>query len=241
MINNKNIRPHIGIFGRTNTGKSSIINALSGEDVSIVSDEPGTTTDPVKKYIEIPGIGPVVFIDTAGLDDTGKTGEKRKQKTVGVFAQADLAILVTTNNTWDVFEDGVIESLSDYKIPVLIVHNKSDLEPLDGGTGKTIFEKTGINPVETSVSDRDSINALIERLKAAIPASAYIFNTIIGDLVKYGDVVLLVTPIDMEAPEGRLILPQIQTIRDVLDNDCVCIVVKERELDIVIRKMKIRP
>ena len=241
MTKGKDAKPHIGIFGRRNNGKSSIINALAGHDVAIVSEVAGTTTDPVKKSMEIPGIGPVVLIDTAGIDDTGDLGKKRIEKSKEVLKTVDAAMLVIADNIFGKEEKELIKEFTNYEIPFLVIHNKTDLEPLNNSTRLQILDHTqavilafcAIRPIE--------IETLVDNLRKIIPESAYMNRSLIGDLLKYGDTVLLITPIDIEAPEGRLILPQIQIIRDILDNDCVAIVAKEREIDAYINKMQPLP
>ncbi|MCG8699240.1 MAG: [FeFe] hydrogenase H-cluster maturation GTPase HydF [Bacteroidales bacterium] len=242
MKKGKDNKPHIGIFGRRNNGKSSIINMLANQDVAIVSDIAGTTTDPVKKSIEIHGLGPVIIIDTAGIDDVGKLGEQRIKKTLKVLEQTDLALLVITNNVFDSFENQLIEQFYDYDIPFLIVHNKSDIEVLNENLKSKLQETThNIHEIQTINTDPKAVNKLIEGIKTSMPESAWKRKTLLGDFLNYGDIVLLITPIDVEAPEGRLILPQVQAIRDILDNDCVAVVLKEREVDSFLRHTAIKP
>ena len=212
----RDLKPHIGIYGRTNNGKSSIINRLTGQPIAIVSEQAGTTTDPVKKSIEIFGIGPVVLIDTAGIDDTSELGNKRVEKTYQTLKEIDCAILVIADNHFGEPESRLIEKFKEYDIPFVLVNNLFD--------GVFNSEAININVLN------DDLQPLIEALKKAIPESAYKKVSMLGDLVKPGDMVLLVTPIDAEAPEGRLILPQVMAIRDVLDNDCICTVLKETNL-----------
>ena len=212
----RDLKPHIGIYGRTNNGKSSIINRLTGQPIAIVSEQAGTTTDPVKKSIEIFGIGPVVLIDTAGIDDTSELGNKRVEKTYQTLKEIDCAILVIADNHFGEPESRLIEKFKEYDIPFVLVNNLFD--------GVFNSEAININVLN------DDLQPLIEALKKAIPESAYKKVSMLGDLVKPGDMVLLVTPIDAEAPEGRLILPQVMAIRDVLDNECICVVLKETHL-----------
>jgi len=241
MTKGKDAKAHIGIFGRRNIGKSSIINTLSGQDVAIVSDVAGTTTDPVKKSMEISGIGPVILIDTAGIDDTGDLGKKRIEKSKEVLKTIDAALLVIADNIFGDEEKKLIDEFVNYKIPYVIVHNKTDLEPLNNQTQQQISDYSQAFVLEFSTIKPTGIEILIDNLREIIPESAYINRSLIGDLLKYGDTVLLITPIDIEAPEGRLILPQIQVIRDILDNDCVAVVAKEREIDTYIKKMQPPP
>lgn len=233
-------KPHIGIFGRRNNGKSTLINFLAGQDIAIVSDVAGTTTDPVKKSFEITGFGPVVLIDTAGIDDTGELGKKRIVKTNQAIKIIDLAILVITKNTFGDFEKGLIEKFKKQDVPFIAVHNKEDLELLHKDVADQLTQHAAKDVLHFS-SVNGNIEPIVKSIKKAIPESAYTTPSLLGDLLSYGDIVLLITPIDIEAPEGRLILPQVQAIRDILDNDAVCIVLKEREVDAFLRKTGIKP
>ncbi|HOO72911.1 MAG TPA: [FeFe] hydrogenase H-cluster maturation GTPase HydF [Spirochaetota bacterium] len=234
-------RAHIGIFGRRNNGKSSLINILAGQDVAIVSDRPGTTTDPVKKAMEITGLGPVVVIDTAGIDDTGDLGGLRVNRTMDVINQVDCALMVVVNNTVDEYERELVRLFEKKNTPFFVVHNKSDVEPLKGETAALIREQLKTDVIDFSTGDSSNVGALIDLLKKHIPTSLFNNPTILGDLVSYGDVVLLITPIDVQAPRGRLILPQVQTIRDCLDNDCIVVMCKERELEALWKNTGFRP
>jgi len=241
MPKGKEIKPHLGIFGRRNNGKSSLINMLSGQDTSIVSDMPGTTTDPVKKSIEIPGIGPVVMIDTAGIDDIGDVGELRIKKTLQIIKSVDLALLLITNNTFEKFEKKLVKEFIQFDIPFIIVHNKEDIHSINADFKREISDKYKAPVISFSIKQKDSLAPLIKIIENKIPENAYKQVSMLGDLLKYGDIVLLITPIDIEAPEGRLILPQVQAIRDILDNDCVAIVLKEREVDTFLKQTQIKP
>jgi [FeFe] hydrogenase H-cluster maturation GTPase HydF len=234
-------KPHIGIFGRRNFGKSSLINALIGQDVAIVSEQPGTTTDPVKKSIEIEGIGPAIIIDTAGIDDSGTLGELRIKKTREVMRIIDLALLLITENKEGSFEQELAEFFYDSGVPFIFVHNKSDLVPLEMQFSVKLAEKFKVPVVEFSAVDRRNLQELVSVIRRTMPETAWRKQSILGDLVSYGDIVLLITPVDTEAPEGRLILPQVQAIRDVLDNDCIAIVLKERELDSFLKRTAVKP
>jgi [FeFe] hydrogenase H-cluster maturation GTPase HydF len=241
MKKGKEAKPHIGIYGRRNNGKSSLINMLAGQEIAIVSDIAGTTTDPVKKSFEITGFGPVVLIDTAGIDDISQLGEKRIDKTLESIKIVDLAILVITNNLFSNYENRLVNEFKKFDIPYIITHNKSDIEKLNIETKKRLRKEIKTEILEFSTFHKANIEDLIELIKKTIPESSYKNPTLIGDLLSYGDIVLLITPIDIEAPAGRLILPQVQTIRDVLDNDCIAIILKEREIDAFLRKTKIKP
>ncbi len=241
MQKGKELKPHIGIYGRRNYGKSSFINSITGQDIAIVSDIAGTTTDPVKKSYEITGFGPVILIDTAGLDDVGEIGEKRIKKTLETIAIVDLAILIITNNIFDDFEKKIIEEFEKWDIPFLIVYNKKDLYPPDKIFIEKIEHEYKKKVILYNAIKNQGLEDLLLTIKMSIPETAYKTPTLVGDLINTGDIVMLITPIDVEAPEGRLILPQVQVIRNVLDHDGVCIVLKEREVDAFLRNTKIKP
>jgi [FeFe] hydrogenase H-cluster maturation GTPase HydF len=241
MSKGRESKPHIGIYGRRNNGKSSLINCLAGQDIAIVSDHAGTTTDPVKKSFEITGFGPVILVDTAGIDDSGELGGKRIERTLRTLNEIDLGILVVTLNSWGEFEDDLVKKFHEQDIPFLIIHNKSDLQKLTSEFRDKIMQITGIFPFEFSAVERRNYEELIRLIRSAIPEHSWKTPALLGDLIKYGDIVLLITPIDVEAPAGRLILPQVQAIRDILDNEAVAIILKEREVDAFLKKTKIRP
>lgn len=237
----KSQKPHIGIFGRRNVGKSSCINAITGQDAAIVSAIAGTTTDPVTRSHEITGLGPVMITDTAGIDDTGELGEKRIAKTTATFDAVDLGILVIAENTFAEPEQGVLAELTARETPVIILHNKSDLATITTETRARISATSAAPILDFCATAPKNLEELRKLLIEQTPPSAYHKPSIVGDLVEQGQVVLLVTPIDVQAPEGRLILPQVQTIRDCLDNDCAALIVKERELDAILRTTGIQP
>jgi len=241
MNKGKDLKPHIGIFGRRNIGKSSFINALTGQEVAIVSDQPGTTTDPVKKSLEIFGVGPSIIIDTAGIDDEGELGQKRISKSLQVLKSIDLAILLIAENTWGEPELTMIKHFQEYDLPYLIVHNKFDKQPLNDATRRAIEQISAAPIVECSSTKLQNIEAVITGIKQGIPETSYQQISIFDGLVKPKDLVVLVTPIDSEAPDGRMILPQVMAIRDLLDNHCICIVVRETELDDFITLTNIKP
>lgn len=241
MTLGKEAKPHIGIYGRRNNGKSSLINALAGQDIAIVSEFAGTTTDPVKKSFEITGFGPVILIDTAGIDDSGELGEKRIDRTIRTLETIDMAILVVAENVWGDFERDLIRKYRDLDIPYIIVHNKSDAEAPTNHFIQVVQKETGIRIFEFSSVDKRNYEELIDLIKNTIPEHSFRTPTLLGDLIKQGDTVILITPIDVEAPAGRLILPQVQAIRDILDNDAVAIVLKEREVDAFLKRTGIKP
>jgi [FeFe] hydrogenase H-cluster maturation GTPase HydF len=238
----KEAKAHIGIFGRRNVGKSSLINALTGQDIAIVSEIAGTTTDPVKKSIELHGIGPVIFIDTAGIDDSGDLGKLRIGKSMAALKLIDLAILVLTGNEFGTYEADLTKEFNLLDIPYILIHNKSDLVPVTDTFRQLVKSLTGLEVTVYSALYPDKYNAgLLKALKQTLPPAAMKSQGLIGDLVSEGDIVMLITPVDVEAPEGRLILPQVQVIRDILDNDCTAIVLKDREVDAFLRHTGIKP
>lgn len=237
----RDAKPHLGIFGRRNNGKSSLINCLANQDVAIVSTEPGTTTDPVKKSMEITGIGPVVLIDTAGTDDTGELGKKRVARTREIFRHIDLGILVLAENLFNKEEEAVIQQLNKWEVPYLVVHNKSDLQPAGNTLRKDLRETLKQEVIDFSTLHPHNREELIAQIRKTIPETAYLSKSLVGDVISQGDLVLLITPIDEEAPEGRLILPQVQAIRDILDNDAIAVVVKEREVDSLLKRLSPKP
>jgi len=219
-----NSQPHIGIFGRRNNGKSALINALTGQEIAIVSDVAGTTTDPVKKSMEIFGIGPVVLIDTAGLDDENELGKKRVEKTENILKQIDLAILVLTNYQFDETEEKWVAKFRALETPFIIINNKSDIVDIKNIT----IENERI--ISLSAKTGKGLSELIEKIKEKMPVSAYHTHSLLEGIVKENDTVLLITPIDSEAPEGRLILPQVQAIRAILDQNATAVVLKEDKI-----------
>jgi len=231
--------PHIGIFGRRNYGKSTLINLLANQEIAIVSDQAGTTTDPVKKTMEITGFGPVTIIDTAGYDDVGELGKKRVQKTQKSIKLVDLGILLVSNNRFDDAEAQIIKTFEENDIPYVIIYSKSDVSSPNADIMKAIGNTNHANFIV--FNKEDDTEELIKAITKAIPETAFTHPSLLGDIISYGDIVLLITPIDIEAPEGRMILPQVQAIRDIIDNDAVCIVLKERELDAFLKRTGIKP
>ncbi|MDQ7031255.1 MAG: [FeFe] hydrogenase H-cluster maturation GTPase HydF [Desulfonauticus sp.] len=236
----KGLRLHIGIFGRRNVGKSSLLNALTSQSISIVSDTPGTTTDPVEKAMELLPLGPVVFIDTAGIDDLGALGEMRIKKTMEVFGRTDLGILVTEGNVWGEFEEKIKNIFNEQNIPFLVVLNKKDIIPPSKELELSLKEQS-IPFISLSAINQQGIDELKELLLQTTPKEWFNPPTLVGDLLPAGELAILVVPIDLQAPKGRLILPQVQTIRDILDNDAYCMVVKERELRDALERLNRKP
>lgn len=225
----KGLRLHIGLFGRRNAGKSSILNAMTRQQVSIVSDVAGTTTDPVEKPMELLPIGPVLFIDTAGIDDVGALGTERVARTRQVFDRTDVGVIVAESGRFERFEERILAEFRTRKIPAIVVFNKADLAEPDAAVLDRLGA-TGVSVVSTVAPTGRGLLALREALVRAAPEEFINQPSIVSDLVPPGELVVLVVPIDKEAPKGRLIQPQVQTIRDLLDGDSYCMVVKEREL-----------
>lgn len=230
----KSLRLHIALFGRTNVGKSSFLNLITGQDVSIVSEQPGTTTDVVEKTMELLPIGPVVFIDTAGLDDTTVLGGKRVEKTEKVFDRADVILLICEGDRLAEFEQAIEARAAKKNIPVIKIANKADLS----GTSDPAFVLC--NSTDRSRREKVLIQ-LKDRLLTVCPEEFIQPPPLIGDLVKPGGIAMLIVPIDLQAPKGRLILPQVSTIRDALDNDAATLVVKEREYTHMLNQLKNPP
>ena len=224
-------RIHIGIFGRRNAGKSSIINAMTGQALAIVSDVAGTTTDPVQKAMELLPLGPVVMIDTPGLDDVGELGKMRVEKSYQVLQKTDIAVIVIDAALGKTAEDAaILAEIQKRNIPYLIVKNKADLKQ----------EPDGENEISVSAKTGKNIYALKERIAALAPKGER-ERRIIGDLLEPNDFVVLVVPIDSAAPKGRLILPQQQTIRDILEAGAVSIVTRDFELAETLTSLGKRP
>ena len=239
-------RIHIGFFGRRNAGKSSIVNAVTGQDLAVVSDVKGTTTDPVYKAMELLPMGPVMIIDTPGFDDEGGLGEMRVRKTKQILNRADIAVLVTDATVpLDSSEEQILAMFREKKLPHLIVRNKCDLlESSPRQTAPASPEDTREKQQEefcfTSALTGQGIHELKERMARLVRMDEGP-KYIVGDLVQPRDVVILVVPIDSSAPKGRLILPQQQTIRDLLEADAAAMVVKETELQETLTKLKEPP
>lgn len=227
-------RLQIGIFGRRNVGKSSLINALTGQDVALVSDRPGTTTDPVSKAMEIPALGPVVLIDTAGLDDEGELGALRVSRTEKVLSQIHLAIIVIADDFGE-FEQEILSWVQKRNLPALVVVNKQDLVPMPLPSLSSDVQVLGVSALTGA-----GIQTLIEAIVKIAPKEVEP-PTIAGDLISEGGNVLLVMPQDKEAPKGRLILPQVQTIRDLLDHRGVVTCIQPGELEAALTLFKKPP
>ena len=235
----KGERLHIAIFGKRNAGKSSLINALTKQDVALVSDLPGTTTDPVYKAMEILPLGPVVLIDTAGLDDEGQLGLLRVEKSKAVLNKTDLAILVIDGQSeLTEFDVKIFQEIKAKNIPIVVVVNKIDLQKRI--MPQSIVEQLGNDVVEVSTVTGAGIELLKGLLIKNTPEK-WGEETLVGDIVKADDNVVLVVPIDSAAPKGRLILPQVQVLREILDNDANAIIAKENKLKEALANLKRPP
>ncbi|HUX07933.1 MAG TPA: [FeFe] hydrogenase H-cluster maturation GTPase HydF [Acidobacteriota bacterium] len=232
----RGFRLHIGIFGRRNVGKSSLLNAITRQRVSIVSDQAGTTTDPVNKPMELLPLGPVLFIDTAGIDDVGALGELRVKKTRQVIDRTDLCVIVCAAGEWGEFEEQMLEQFRSLEVPVVVVFNKADIAVPDRALGDRLAALE-VRIVSTVATEGKGILDFRQALLDAAPKEFYESTVIVSDLVGPGRMAVLVVPIDKEAPKGRLILPQVQAIRDLLDGDSYCLVVKERELGYALKRL----
>jgi len=231
-------RIHIAFIGKRNVGKSSLVNKFIGQDLAIVSETPGTTTDPVKKAMELLPFGPVVLIDTAGIDDEGELGEKKIDKTIKVISESDFAILVLEpQQNLSEYEKRLIEQLRNLELPFLAVINKSEL-----GINYELIEELNSYRIDfhtVSCFINDGIYELKEKVVKLLPTEDE--STLVGDLIKQHDIIVLVVPIDLGAPKGRLIMPQVQAIRESLDEDAIVVVVKDKELRAALSKFADKP
>lgn len=229
---------NIGIFGKCNVGKSTLINMLAGQEVAIVSSQAGTTTDAVRKRIEIPEIGPCNLIDTAGFDDRSELGEQRARKSRAVMNQIDMAILLFTGNIFANEEKSLLDELKKKDIPILVVHSQSDILPLDVDLAMELNSLYGVDVVEFSAAilDEEKQREAVDQLVSFIIKELLVYiqnneeRTILEGIVNEGDKIVLVCPVDSEAPQGRLILPQVMAIRDILDQNGVAVVLKPEQL-----------
>lgn len=240
----KGNRLHIALFGRTNVGKSSLLNFLIGQEIAITSPEAGTTTDVVEKAMELLPLGPVVFLDTAGLDDISSLSRLRLEKTKKVFDRSDIILLVVEPNVWTDYEKRVLDETRKRSVPVIAIVNKIDIQTPDGAFLSQLEHDAGrvvsLSSIDWAKRD-DYINPLKNQLIEVCPHDFIAPPPLLGDLLRPGGMAVMVVPIDLEAPKGRLILPQVQTIRDALDNDSATLVVKERELASALGNLKTMP
>ncbi len=237
----KSMRLHIGIFGKTNVGKSSLLNRITNQDVSIVSNIAGTTTDVVEKSMELLPIGPINFLDTAGINDSTALSSERIEKTMKIINRTDVAIVVCDYNGIDDYERNLIEKFNELKIPFMIFINKTDEKYPSDSIIDDLKNYTKHILLSSVKTDDLIVFKIKELLVKLLPEDFVNSPKIVGDLIPQGSTVILVIPIDKEAPKGRIILPQVQTLRDLLDNNCVSVVVKESELKSAIDNLKIAP
>jgi len=233
-------RLHIGIFGRRNAGKSSFINALTGQNIAIVDKSPGTTTDPVGKAMEIAGLGPVYIYDTAGIDDEGELGDKRVAKSREIIRHINLAVIITTFEGYNSYDEELIKELKEMGKELVVFFNKTDIEVIDEQKENELNKK-GITYFSLSCTLGKGIDKARDILIQKGSKISIENSSIIGDLISPGNFVVLVVPIDLGAPKGRLILPQVQVIRDCLDNDAVPLIVKDRELQFALQNLSTKP
>ncbi len=231
------LKPRIGIFGRRNQGKSTLINYLTGQQIAIVSDTAGTTTDPVRKTMEISGVGPVVWVDTAGIDDQGPLGTMRVEKTMQALYQVNLALIVFSENSFSIFEETLVKECMDKRINFLLIYSKTDVHTPDNELITLLEKKYHQTVYRISTADAKHRDELLQAIRQSLPQTAYAKKSLLGDVLQPDSVVMLVTPIDSAAPEGRLILPQVQAIRDVLDNNSTAVVCKETQLESTLRRL----
>jgi len=230
----------IALIGKRNAGKSSLINALTGQDIAIVSDIPGTTTDPVDKHYELLPLGPVTFFDTAGVDDKGELGEKRVSATRKILYRADIVIFVNDGQAFNEAEFDMLSRIRQMEVPMIVVFNKSDCQVL-ADQNKAYCQQHNLPYVSVSTLTKEGVLACKEELIRLAPQYLKEHRILAGDLVKPLDHVILVAPIDSAAPKGRLILPQVQVLRDLMDHDAIVSVVKETELLPVLEMVKYKP
>lgn len=235
------MRLHIGIFGKTNVGKSSLLNRITNQDVSIVSDIAGTTTDVVEKSMELLPIGPVNFLDTAGINDSTALSAERIEKTMKIINRTDVAVVVCDYNGIDDYEKSLIAKFKELGIPFMILVNKTDEKAPSDSVIEDLKSYTQNLLLSSAKSDNELIFKFKDSLVKLLPDDFVNSPKIVGDLISQGSTVILVIPIDKEAPMGRIILPQVQTLRDLLDNNCVSVVVKESELKSAIENLKTPP
>ncbi len=228
------------LTGRRNAGKSSLINALIEQEVAIVSEIPGTTTDPVAKSFELLPLGPVTFYDTAGIDDVGELGEKRIARTRKILFRTDIALLIVDAKGLQKEDKKFIQEIQEMGIPFVVVFNKIDLHK-PSSTDKNFCENENVKFCSVSANTKDGISELKEILVNLAPAHLMHEKVLIGDIIHPGQLILLIAPIDLAAPKGRLILPQVQVLREILDNDALGMIVKEREIEAAFEQLKNPP
>ncbi len=237
----KSDRLHIGVFGKTNVGKSSVLNRITGQQISIVSDIAGTTTDVVEKSMELLPVGPVRFLDTAGINDKTALAEQRIEKTMKIINRTDIAVIICDFNGVDDYEKDLIKKFEELNIPYLILVNKTDIQKISDEKLNELYTLTPHVLLTSAMEDKELVFKFKAEILKLLPEDFVNTPKIAGDLVPPKSTVILVIPIDKEAPKGRIILPQVQTIRDMLDSDCLSYVVKETELKQAIENLKEPP
>lgn len=237
----KSDRLHIGVFGKTNVGKSSVLNRITGQQISIVSDIAGTTTDVVEKSMELLPVGPVRFLDTAGIDDKTALAGQRIEKTMKIINRTDIAVIICDFNGVDDYEKDLIKKFEELNIPYLILVNKTDIQKISDEKLNELYTLTPHVLLTSAMEDKELVFKFKAEILKLLPEDFVNTPKIAGDLVPPKSTVILVIPIDKEAPKGRIILPQVQTIRDMLDSDCLSYVVKETELKQAIKNLKEPP
>lgn len=237
----KSDRLHIGVFGKTNVGKSSVLNRITGQEISIVSDIAGTTTDVVEKSMELLPVGPVRFLDTAGIDDKTILAARRIEKTMKIINRTDIAVIICDYSGIDDYEKDLIKKFEELKIPYLILVNKTDIQKISEEKLNELYTLTPHVLLTSAADDKELVFKFKAEIVKLVPEDFINSPKIAGDLVPPKSTVILVIPIDKEAPKGRIILPQVQTIRDMLDSDCLSYVVKETELKQAIENLKEPP
>ena len=237
----KSNRLHIGIFGKTNVGKSSLLNRITGQEVAIVSDIAGTTTDVVEKSMELLPVGPVNFLDSAGINDNTELREQRFEKTLKILNRTDVAVLVCDFNGIDDLDTFIIEKFEELNIPFIVIVNKFDIKKISDEKLNVIRNYSKNILITSAKDDREIVYKFKSALIKLLPDDFVNTPKIVGDIVPHGSTVVMVIPIDKEAPKGRIILPQVQTLRDLLDNGCITLVVKDTELKEALDNLKTPP
>lgn len=240
MRGNEN-KPRIGIFGRRNLGKSSLINCLTGQQISIVSPTGGTTTDPVQKTMELLGVGPVVWVDTAGIDDEGDLGRMRVARSFDILPQCNLVLILFSDNHFSDLERSIADRCKASNTPFLLVHSRADIVAINPSLINHLENEYQQRPIAFSIHDKGAQEQLIESIRQTLPKSSYQHPGLLSGIVHPGDTVVLVTPIDSSAPEGRMILPQVQVLRDILDRDATAHFCKETDLEKTLSNLKSPP
>ena len=240
----KALRLHIALFGRANVGKSTFLNAIAGQDVAITSPIPGTTTDVVEKSMELLPIGPVLFLDTGGIDDDSVLGSKRIARAKKTMNRADVVLLICESGYFSEYEENILSSAKRKKLPVITIVNKTDLVPLTKEFKKKLLAKSA-GVIQCNAEDKKDreriVDDLKDQLKMVLSDEFQKPLHLVGDLVPPKGIIVLIIPIDIEAPKGRLILPQVQTIRSALDHDAIVVVVKENEYAYMLTQLKSPP